>query len=203
MGTFIELIYTTANTVVFGGLTTREGPSPRSLDYGSVSETPDDRVLMFDLTWTNGDLSLELISPNGETYSSSTHPSTVEYMKEPNHITYVISSPTDGNWSANIIPATTSGDTFGYNLSSYIMDLGITSTPNVRPLVGETYPPADTNADGLYDDVNGNGRPDFADVVLYFNQLGWIAGNEPVAAFDYNGNGRIDFADVVWLFNNL
>ncbi len=41
------------------------------------------------------------------------------------------------------------------------------------------------------------------DVVLYFNQMAWIAANEPIAAFDYNGNGRIDFADVVWLFNHL
>ena len=62
--------------------------------------------------------------------------------------------------------------------------------------------PIDTDGDGLYDDVNGNGRKDFADVVLYFNQMTWIAANEPVAAFDCNGNGRIDFADVVWLFNN-
>ena len=66
-----------------------------------------------------------------------------------------------------------------------------------------TMLPTDTNGDGIYDDVNGNGRKDFADVVLYFNQMSWIAGNEPLWAFDYNGNGRIDFADVVWLFNNL
>ena len=63
--------------------------------------------------------------------------------------------------------------------------------------------PHDTDGDGLCDDVNGNGRKDFADVVLYFNQMTWIAANEPVSAFDYNGNGRIDFADVVWLFNHL
>ena len=63
--------------------------------------------------------------------------------------------------------------------------------------------PTDTNGDGQYDDVNGNGRADFADVVLYFNQMSWIAANEPISAFDYNGNGRIDFADVVWLFNHL
>ena len=56
---------------------------------------------------------------------------------------------------------------------------------------------------GKYDDVNGNGRKDFADVVLYFNQMTWIADHEPLEAFDYNGNGRIDFADVVWLFNHL
>ncbi len=53
------------------------------------------------------------------------------------------------------------------------------------------------------EDVNGNGRPDFADVVMVFGQMTWIAANEPVTAFDYNGNGRIDFAVVVWLFNNL
>jgi parallel beta-helix repeat protein len=71
------------------------------------------------------------------------------------------------------------------------------------PLPGVLKPPLDLDGDGRYEDVNGNGRTDFADVVLYFNQLQWIAASEPLAAFDYNGNGRIDFADVVWLFNNL
>ena len=51
--------------------------------------------------------------------------------------------------------------------------------------------------------MNGNGRADFADVVLYFNQMSLDRGERAGAAFDYNGNGRIDFADVVWLFNHL
>jgi len=63
--------------------------------------------------------------------------------------------------------------------------------------------PLDTDSDGLYEDANGNARKDFADVVLFFNQMDWIAEKEPVSAFDYNGNGRIDFADVVWLFSRL
>jgi PKD repeat protein len=63
--------------------------------------------------------------------------------------------------------------------------------------------PRDLDGDGFCEDVNGNGRRDFADVVLYFNQMTWIAANEPVVPFDYNGNGRIDFADVVWLFTHL
>ncbi|HIH02335.1 MAG TPA: PKD domain-containing protein [Methanoregulaceae archaeon] len=63
--------------------------------------------------------------------------------------------------------------------------------------------PTSTANDGQYDDVNGNGRKDFADVVVYFNQMTWIAANEPVGAFDFNANGRVDFADVVWLFNHL
>ena len=78
-----------------------------------------------------------------------------------------------------------------------------TSTPAVVLVPGGAGVPTDTGGDWLCDDVNGNGRADFADVVLFFNQMTWIADHEPLEAFDYNGNGRIDFADVVWLFNNL
>ena len=78
-------------------------------------------------------------------------------------------------------------------------------TPTVMVLAvpGGSSVPHDLNGDGKYEDVNGNNRKDFQDVVLYFNQMTWIAANEPVAAFDFNGNGRIDFADVVQLFNGL
>jgi PKD repeat protein len=79
-----------------------------------------------------------------------------------------------------------------------------TTTPfPVVPIPGGVGAPMDLDGDGRYEDVNGNGRLDFADVTLYFNQMTWIAANEPLAPFDYNGNGRIDFADVTWLFNLL
>jgi PKD repeat protein len=68
---------------------------------------------------------------------------------------------------------------------------------------GSSAAPTDPDHDGIYEDLNGNGRLDFADVVLYFNQMTWIAANEPVCAFDLNGNGRIDFADIVALFNEI
>ena len=71
------------------------------------------------------------------------------------------------------------------------------------PVPPNTLVPTDPDGDGKHEDLNANVRKDFADVVLYFNQLTWLAANEPVAEFDYNDNGRIDFADVVWLFNNL
>jgi PKD repeat protein len=73
----------------------------------------------------------------------------------------------------------------------------------VTRLPGGASTPTDPDRDGVYDDVNGNGRADFADVVLYFNSMVWVAANEPVSAFDFNGNGRIDFADVVRLFNRI
>ncbi len=82
------------------------------------------------------------------------------------------------------------------------------------PLVGYAMPapvavppgasrPTDPDGDRLYEDVNGNGRFDFADVVLFFNSMEWIADHEPVQLFDYNRNLRIDFGDVVRLFETL
>ncbi len=87
--------------------------------------------------------------------------------------------------------------------STAILANGFTVGASVVAVPGSASLPMDTNADGKFDDVNGNGRQDFADVVLYFNQMTWIADHEPLGLFDYNANGRIDFADVVWLFNNL
>ena len=68
---------------------------------------------------------------------------------------------------------------------------------------GNALPPTDPNFDGAFEDVNGNQRRDFADVVSVFNNLNWIAANEPVVRFDFNHNGRMDFADVVFLFNTI
>ncbi len=77
------------------------------------------------------------------------------------------------------------------------------TVPTLKPVPGASGLPQDLDRDGRCEDVNGNGREDFADIVLYFNQMAWIAGNEPLEAFDYNDNGRIDFADVVRLFTDL
>ncbi|MGD9937037.1 MAG: S8 family serine peptidase [Methanoregulaceae archaeon] len=74
--------------------------------------------------------------------------------------------------------------------------------PVVPPLPGGGTP-QDLDKDGLYEDVNGNNRADFADVVLLFNQADWVAEHAPIAAFDFNKNGRIDFADIVLLFEQL
>lgn len=66
---------------------------------------------------------------------------------------------------------------------------------------GCTKTPTDLNNDGFYEDINGNGRWDFADIVTYYNNIAWITQNGLVIHFDYNNNGRIDFSDVVRLYN--
>jgi PKD repeat protein len=51
--------------------------------------------------------------------------------------------------------------------------------------------------------MNGNGEPDFNDVQLFFRQMDWISGNEPITLFDFNNNGEIDFNDIQLLFRRI
>jgi PKD repeat protein len=67
-----------------------------------------------------------------------------------------------------------------------------------------TYPaPRDPDGDGAYEDLNGNGHTDFADVILYFQNMDWMRENQPQGSFDYNGNGLIDFNDLILLFQEV
>ncbi|ACL16101.1 hypothetical protein [Methanosphaerula palustris] len=85
----------------------------------------------------------------------------------------------------------------------YVAYLEIYPGPRALAVPGSSKVPTDIDGDGLCEDINGDGVLDFNDVVLYFNQMDWIADNEPVSLFDYNGNGEIDFNDVIWLFNRV
>jgi PKD repeat protein len=75
--------------------------------------------------------------------------------------------------------------------------------PGPIALPDQSGAPTDPDKDGKYEDLNANGRKDFADIVLFFDHLDWIVANEPVAAFDYNKNGRVEFADIVLLYDEL
>jgi secreted PhoX family phosphatase len=59
--------------------------------------------------------------------------------------------------------------------------------------------PTDPDGDGRYEDVNGNGRLDYDDVVTLFENLEEDSVQLNADAFDFNENGRIDYADVVAL----
>lgn len=111
-------------------------------------------------------------------------------------VTEIYAMHADGTGEARI--TTTGGEMPAWGSTG---DIG--PTLRVVRAPGATGLPTDTDSDGLFDDTNGNGRRDFADVVLYFDQTIWIAANEPTSAFDYNANGDIDFNDIVWLFSHL
>ena len=40
-----------------------------------------------------------------------------------------------------------------------------------RFVPGSAGAPTDSDGDGVFDNISGNGRKDFADIVLYFNQM--------------------------------
>lgn len=63
--------------------------------------------------------------------------------------------------------------------------------------------PTDPDGDGLYEDVNGNNRLDFADVRILFEHFGDEAVTTNVDAFDFNENGHLDYDDLVALYEEI
>ena len=63
--------------------------------------------------------------------------------------------------------------------------------------------PQDPDGDGRYEDVNGNGRVDYDDVVTLFNNLENSNVKSNARAFDFNGNEQLDYADLVVLYEEI
>ena len=70
-----------------------------------------------------------------------------------------------------------------------------------RPVAGVV--PRDLDGDGLYEDLNGNGRLDYDDVVRLFRYFDDPAIRECWQLYDFNRNGRLDYDDVVTLFKKV
>ncbi|KUG10028.1 cell surface protein [hydrocarbon metagenome] len=82
---------------------------------------------------------------------------------------------------------------------------GTVTVYRIDPFPGSTNRPTDPDGDGLYEDINGNGELDFDDVVAFYQNMAWVAGNTAVGIdpYDFNGNGRIDYDDVVVLYYRI
>ncbi len=63
--------------------------------------------------------------------------------------------------------------------------------------------PTDPDGDGLYEDVNGNGRMDYDDIVLLFEEFDSDAVRMNEAAYDFNENGELDYDDIVSLYEEI
>ena len=61
----------------------------------------------------------------------------------------------------------------------------------------------DLDGDGKTEDLNGNSRVDFADVVVLFVNMDWIDSGGFTSLFDYNCNAvaTVDMNDVQELFD--
>ncbi len=69
----------------------------------------------------------------------------------------------------------------------------------VPQLPGAEKAAQDLDGDGLYEDINGDGKIDSNDVALLFEDLDSELVRKKAKLFDFNQNGRIDYDDVVEL----
>lgn len=63
--------------------------------------------------------------------------------------------------------------------------------------------PTDIDNDGLYEDINGNGRLDYQDTIIFCNNIDWAKEHQPTMAFDFNGNGAIEMQDLILLYKEV
>jgi PKD repeat protein len=83
---------------------------------------------------------------------------------------------------------------FTYTLRRQVLEGPVPAVPSAAiALTGITAPPTDPDLECLAEKLNGNGRTDYADIIRFFKQIGWIGTNEPAGIVDFNGNGPIDF----------
>lgn len=75
---------------------------------------------------------------------------------------------------------------------------GSASEAPLPPVDGSV--PTDPNGDGLYEDINANGRIDVGDAVTLFRHLRDPNVTDHVGAYDFTGNGAMNIGDAVAVF---
>jgi secreted PhoX family phosphatase len=68
------------------------------------------------------------------------------------------------------------------------------------PTVTGGNAPTDVDGDGHYEDLNGNGRLDYEDIQILFDNFDADSVTMNGSAYDFNENGRLDFDDIVSLY---
>jgi len=71
------------------------------------------------------------------------------------------------------------------------------------PPVAGSDAPTDPDGDGLFEDINGNGRLDYEDIQLLFDEFEGDSVRLNKSAYDFNDNGQLDFDDIVSLYEEV
>ncbi|MCQ8893842.1 MAG: PKD domain-containing protein [Methanolinea sp.] len=103
-----------------------------------------------------------------------------------------------GNYTVNLSVQSATG-----NSTRSVPGCVRVAAPLLSPFPGQDSLPGDPDGDGYFEDINGNGRVDYDDVVVFFLSLEWLEENLVPNPFDYNGNGRVDFDDIFSLFQEV
>ncbi|MFD1634039.1 alkaline phosphatase PhoX [Haloplanus ruber] len=71
------------------------------------------------------------------------------------------------------------------------------------PTVAGGSAPTDVDGDGFFEDLNGNGRLDYEDIQILFDNFDADSVTMNKSAYDFNENGRLDFDDIVSLYEDI
>jgi len=104
-----------------------------------------------------------------------------------------------GAYGVYLVTVTLTDDEGMWGSSSFQVEIR-----HVCPLIsGSANSSLDNDADLKCEDLNGNERLDFSDVVLLFRNLDASEVLNNVEDFDFNDNGLLDMADVIALFEMI
>ena len=70
-------------------------------------------------------------------------------------------------------------------------------------IIGQLARAQDIDRDGLAEDLNANGRHDFADIVIFFNNIDAAEVKDNIPFFDFDQDRNISFNDILAMFQLL
>jgi carbohydrate-binding DOMON domain-containing protein len=114
---------------------------------------------------------------------------------------YAFGGGTDGDADPAVIDMITPAGTSQTEALSY--GPGDPASVPYVPVPDSEVLPRDLNGDGRFEDVDGDGRSTYDDVVALFDHADDGTVRDRPTQFDFNDNGRFDFDDVVALFESL
>lgn len=137
------------------------------------------------------------------------HPTQRWYLHDEGNGTYSLENACSGNVAtlendtaaerANVVQASRNGgDNQRWRFE--VVDDGEAGPPAIGT---DASPPTDSNDDGLYDDVDGDGETTHDDVAVFFEHLEDDAVRNNAEYFDFDENGRLGFGDVVELLRDV
>jgi len=109
-----------------------------------------------------------------------------------------LASGTSGTTALSVTSARLDNDN-GSVMSVQTADGTVTTGP---PPIGGTTP-GDPDSDHAFEDLNGNGRLDYDDVTVLFDNFERTLIQQHENGFDFNNNGRLDYDDIVTLYQEV
>ena len=93
--------------------------------------------------------------------------------------------------------------TLGNPITPNLLSNTIDVTKPFPTIIGQPGRAQDIDRDGLAEDLNANGRHDFADIVIFFDNIDTLEITENVAFFDFDQDRSISLNDILAMFQIL